>query len=116
MTNPLVFSALPLKAQEEVKDVLSAYNTCHVHFDTVTSSVYVCAHTSISSSDQGRIYLGELTSKDLFTLEERMLNYVRSFRDFPVCCDYAYKGKKDWQALKSDWTKVELVNGDLVFS
>ena len=101
---------LPLSAQEDVRSVLMAYSTVYVTLKA--DGKYNVTAALVLHNGPYDQYIGEFTCKEVFTLEERIVNYVNEFRDFP-CAQYT--GKKDWAALQSDWSKAEMVDGNIVF-
>tara|TARA_R110002096_G_scaffold260001_2_gene453376 strand:- start:182 stop:526 length:345 start_codon:yes stop_codon:yes gene_type:complete len=80
----------------------------------------VVAHIGISASKSAWEFVSEFSSAEVFSNEERIINYVNNFKDFPYCVDkdhLTYRGKKDYKAIRSNWNEVTLNNdGNLVFS
>ena len=111
----MYINTLPLSVQEEVRSVLMAFSTVYVTLKA-DGKYTVDAHITLHNGPYDQ-FIGEFTCKEVFTLEERILNYVNEFRSFPYRCTNGahYTGKKDWEALNSDWTKAEMVDGNIIF-
>ena len=117
MTN-INFNTLPDDVQSEIKEWLKVYDETHVTFENgkykVSSSVSIRSHYP----DDFKV-IGSYKADEIFTKEERMINYMVSFHDYPI----EYKGKRDYLAKKEyeknhigiEWT-VKLENGNFVFS
>lgn len=112
--NIMNFSDLPANVQDEVKSLLNAYSTVYV--DQGESGEYrVFIHTVIHNGVYSK-RVGEYHAADVFTEEERILNYVRTFKGFPYRARHAhYTGAKDWAALSGNWTDVRMVDGNIEF-
>jgi|TARA_A100001391_G_C4846154_1_gene218390 hypothetical protein len=109
------FSQLPTHVQTEIKSTLSAFSDCNVKLSK--DGVYkVRTFTSVHTGEYDQ-FIGKYTSDEVFSVEERIINYVKSFRDFPFRVNgVTYEGKKDWQAINSNWIDVVMNgNGDLEF-
>ena len=114
----MTFNQLPEAAQQAVKRTLSAYATCTVWEDNATGNYKARAHTIISNNDSGEICLGEYTALEVFTNEQRIINYVEQFKDYPFPL---YTGTKDYTALLSYAANpksyvVSITEGNVVFS
>jgi len=101
---------LPESVQESVKDTLRAFHRTSVyrkadgtHYDTTSFVI----HTGVYDE-----FIAEFTDAEVFTDEERILNYVNTFRSYPV----EYKGLKNWPALNREWTSAHFADGNIVFS
>lgn len=106
-----LFNTLPTSVQEDIMDTLKAYPEVSVyyengsyHFGTLLKSNY---------ADDYR-YIGIFKDTDMYTEEERIINYMESFHEYHP----AYKGIKDWKMIHDigyDWTiKFKMENGNLV--
>ena len=114
----ILFNELPKEVQEEVKDWLKVYNETHVTFENghykVSSSISLLA-----KYPEDFKVIGDYKANEVFTAEERMVNYIVSFHDYPI----EYKGTRDYLAKKEyekshkgmDWN-VRLENGNFVFA
>lgn len=101
------FNELPKNVQEEVKDTLKAYDTVDVyyengsyHFGLVLKKDYAVDHE----------YIGCYRANDIYTEEERILNYVNEFHEYPR----QYKGERDYSILRDYNAKYKIVNGNIV--
>ena len=90
MKNNTLLNTLPAEIQNKIIDRLKAYDDVTVSFEygeyrfgTVIKAQYAPDHKVI----------GRFFAKDIFTDEERMLNYCESFHDFPP----QYKGKRNYR-------------------
>lgn len=108
------FSKLPLNVQSEIKQVLSAFDECSVE-QNKADDYEINTSTVLHTGDYNK-FIGRYKAEDVFTVEERIINYVKEFRDFPFGMGITYKGKKDWKMLNSNWKDVVMSdNGDLEF-
>lgn len=109
------FNQLPLNVQTEVKETLSAYSECSV-WRKNDGTMRVTTGTVLATSYDGDM-IGRYKAADIFTPVERVINYVREFRDFPFHAGDGihYDGEKDYRALAGSWTDVEMVDGNLKF-
>lgn len=64
---------------EQAKDTLKAYSSVYVFEHRDTKENKVSTSVGISSSDCPWRYIGTLNVDDVFTLEERRLNYKEVF-------------------------------------
>ena len=91
------FDLLPLDVQDEIKDLLKSYDKVHVVYED--KKYWLSLTTAVTDHyafDTGR-YIGTYYADDVFSPDERILNYVNSFHSYPV----EYKGKKDWDMIRS---------------
>ena len=105
------FEELPEEVQEQVKEILKAYNRTSVTFENGKYHFGGYSLKNTYASDYEVV--GEYKADDFFTKEERIINYVESFHAYPI----AYKGKRDYYWIKNlSWdTKVKFdENGNLV--
>lgn len=104
------FNELPETIQNEIKDTLKAYDKVDVyfengeyHFGLVLKRHYAADHEVI----------GTYHAKDIFTEEERILNYVNEFQSFPI----QYKGKRDYSIFHTGKTETfKMANGNIVIA
>ena len=89
-------NSLPINVQDQVKDTLKAYDHVNVWFSNgeyhVSSGCFIAA---VYASDDK--FIGTFNAKDIYTDNERIINYVESFHDYPI----EYKGKRDYKLLDS---------------
>lgn len=105
------FTELPEATQNECKTILECYNEVHVIYEYGKYKVSVgIAITKTYAPDHE--YIGKYTSKEVYTDEERMINYLKSFRSYPI----EYKGKRDYQAIKNvnNASTIELIDGNFI--
>ena len=109
------FKDLPTSVQEKVKKDLLAYSETSVWFEygeyhvspaIVIKSEYASDHEVI----------GTYTAKEVYTDEERIINYIETFHDYPI----EYKVKRDYRMLNeigNDWSiKFKMVDGNLIIA
>lgn len=107
------FEELPEDVKAKVKDTLKAFSKVTVEYSDAKFSVFTgCMLCKDYAYDQ--CVCGTYTAEEIYTPEERIVNYMESFHDYPV----EYTGKRDYKMLKelgTNWNaKFALVNGDLV--
>ena len=106
-------NTLPSEVVEKVKNTLRAFDEVHVIYEY--GEYHVSAGLCIKSSyGVDHEFIGTYKSKEVFTEEERILNYINSFQDYPI----EYKGKrnyKDFQTGKREVFKWD-GNGNLVIA
>lgn len=107
------FAELPDDVQAEAKDTLKAYSKATVEFADGNFSVHTgCMICKTYAYDL--CVCGTYTAEEIYTAEERIINYVEAFHDYPV----EYKGERDYKMLNglgSNWNaKFALVSGNLV--
>ena len=103
------FNSLPEEVQARIKDTLKAYDDVDVWYEdgrytfgTVLKKSYAPDHR----------YVGTYRASDIYTEEERIINYVNEFHDFPM----SYKGKRDYAILKNYNAVFKMVNGNIVIA
>lgn len=105
-------NTLPSAVIEKVKKVLRAYDEVQVIYEY--GEFHVSAGLCIKSTYGGdHEFIGTYRADEVYTPEERILNYVNSFQDYPI----EYKGKrnyKDFQTGKRETFKWE--NGNIVIA
>jgi hypothetical protein len=105
------FNELPEAIQSEAKAILECYDDVHVLYEYGKYEVTIgIAITKTYAPDHE--YIGKYTAKEVYTDNERMINYLKSFREYPI----EYKGKRDYQALRkmNNASTIELVEGNLI--
>ena len=110
MTN---LNTLPIEIQEKVKRILKAYDEVHVIFEY--GEYHVSPSISLKATySEDHKFIGTYKANEIFTPEERIINYVEAFHDYPI----QYKGKRDyaWLRTLTSWDdKVKFdENGNLV--
>jgi hypothetical protein len=90
------FYELPLNVQEQAKKTLRSFDEVNVIFEYgeyhVSAGIAVKSHYADDHE-----YIGHYKADDIFTPEERIINYVESFHSYPV----QYKGKRDYNMINS---------------
>lgn len=89
-----LFESLPVEIQADIKRTLRAYDKCNVYYEYGEYHVSTAYFLSAEYAPDFRT-IGEFTAKELFTPEERMINYIESFHEYPI----GYKGKRDYKML-----------------
>ena len=106
------FEELPADVQAEVKRVLRAYDECPVTYEYGRYDVGggICIKKNYAPDHE---FVGVYYADDVFTEEERIINYAESFHEYSPL----YKGKRDytmWNKVGYDWNaKFKMVNGNL---
>ena len=100
------FQNLPENVRAEALSTLKAFSEVNIIFENGRYNV----STGISirkSYPADHNFIGIVYADDVFTDDEKILNYIESFHDYPP----QYKGKRDYQMLHKiayDWnTKFE---------
>lgn len=101
------FNELPETIQSEIKNTLKAYEEVDVYFEygeyyfgLVLKKHYAADHE----------FIGTYYAKDVYTEEERILNYVNEFQSYPI----QYKGKRDYSLFHTGKRETfKLVDGNI---
>lgn len=105
------FEELPKEVQEKVKEILKAYNTVSVTFENGKYHYGgYCLKNSYASDYE---FIGDYKADEIFTKEERIINYVESFHTYPI----DYRGKRDYRFIKNLGWDEEVTfdgNGNLI--
>lgn len=94
MNANIELNKLPAEVQNKVKKFLRAYNEVNVIYEYGEYHV----GTGISLKAQyaaDHVFVGTYKAKEVYTADERIINYVESFHEFPI----EYKGKRDYKWL-----------------
>ena len=111
------FNELPMEVQNEAKETLKAFAKVNVWFANGEYHVSTCNVIKRDYADDER-FIGTYISTEVFTDEERIINYVESFHDYPI----EYKGKRDYRWMNKiwesrDWSlRFKLENGNIVLA
>lgn len=104
---------LPVSIQNEIRETLKAYDEVNVEFEYGEYRVLTGVMLTATYAPDHR-FVGTYKANEVFTLEERTINYAESFHDFPIW----YKGKRDYRMMNDcgyDWSiKFKMENGNLV--
>lgn len=95
MKNEL-FNTLPTEVQEKAKNILKAYDEVHITFENGNYNVGAGISLRNEYPNDFRV-IGDYKANEIFTEEERIINYVESFHDYPR----NYKGKRDYSWLRT---------------
>lgn len=102
---------LPGNIQLKIRNTLKAYDRVDVYYENGMYRFGLCIKKTYAPDHE---VIGTYYAKDIFTEEERIINYVEAFHDYPI----QYKGKRDYAWLKTltSWDdKVKFdENGNLV--
>lgn len=79
--------------QNEVKSTLKAYKECHI--ERHGTEYRVCVAWSLKSHYGDEEILDEFTADEIFTEDEKILNYMECFHDYKI----TYKGKRDYKMI-----------------
>jgi hypothetical protein len=113
------FNKLPENIQQEIKEILRAFDDVNVVFENGRYNVSVgIALTNFYDKD--RKFIGTYKAVDIYTEEERIVNYIEEFLDYPIF----YKGNRDWKIInqleelkqqdKTTINKIKIVDGNAV--
>lgn len=92
MTN---FNNLPKEVQNEIKKTLRAYDRAYVIFENGKYNVSVAIGLKAQYAPDHKV-IGEYKATGIFTEDERIINYIESFHEYPI----SYKGKRNYRMLK----------------
>lgn len=101
------FNELPQSVQNEIKDTLKAYDEVDVYYENGRYDFGLCLKASYAEDHE---YIGCFKACDVYTEEERILNYVNEFHAYPM----QYKGNRDYAILKDYNARYKMVNGNIV--
>ena len=87
------FENLPVDVQETIKDYLKAFNKVYVYYG---NGEYRFSFVLKDYYAPGYRFIGEYYAEDIYSLEERILNFVNEYRSYPI----EYKGVKDDSIFK----------------
>lgn len=92
----MTINNLPEYVQVKVKNALKAYDRCYVVYEY--GEYHVSAGIALKAKyAPDHEYIGEYKNTDVFTSDERIINYVESFHDYPI----EYKGKRDYRMINA---------------
>lgn len=89
------YEELTNEVKEQVKSVCRAYSEAHVEY--YNGEYHVEAGVSLRAiyPDDFEV-IGDYKAVDIFTEDERTINYVNAFHSYPVW----YKGKRDYSLMR----------------
>ena len=104
------FNELPKDVQERIKNTLRAYDKVDVYFEY--GEYHFGLVIKITYGDDHKV-IGTYYAKDIFTDEERILNYVNEFQDYPI----QYKGKRNYKIFHTGKRETfKMVDGEIVIA
>lgn len=109
-TNMTQFNELPADVRNEAKETLKAFDRVHVIFEH--GKYHVSAGMALKNkyADDHR-FVGTYYANEVFTEDERILNYVNEFQCFPI----EYKGKRDYTMFHTGKREeFVMIDGDIV--
>ncbi len=89
------FETLPIDIQEKVKDVLKAYHEVTVIFENGTYNVSTGSCIQAKYAPDHKV-VGYYTNTEIYTEDERTINYIESFHEYPA----NWKGRRDYLKIK----------------
>lgn len=81
------------KVQEEIKDTLKIYDECHV--ERRGTEFVVCTGWCLKATYGDEEVLDTFTADEVFTEDERILNYIESFHSYPI----TYHGERNYKMI-----------------
>lgn len=103
MTTKQDFNTLPMSVQTEIKNTLRAYDKVNVTFENGKYRVSTGTCLTKYYADDFKT-IGTYTKEEIYTADEMIINYVESFRSYPV----EYKGKRDYSIMH----EMEIIGWD----
>ena len=98
---------LPIDVQERIKNTLKAFDEVDVFYEY---GKYNFGVTLKSTYGEDHEYIGTYKAKEVYTEEERILNYVNEFQSYPI----QYKGKRDYSIFHTGKREVfKMVDGNI---
>lgn len=101
------FNELPNEIQEYVKNTLCAYDKVDVWFENGRYTFGICLRSKYALDHE---YVGTYYAKDIYTDEERIVNYCEQFHSYPR----EYKGNRDYRLIRDYAAKYKMVAGNIV--
>lgn len=102
------FNTLPTEVQEKAKEVLKIYNEVHIIFENGEYKASACYGLRSSYPADFKV-IGDYKAEEIFTPDERILNYINSFHEYPI----EYKGKRNYPWLKTlTWEDTVIFDSD----
>ena len=101
------FNELPMEIQEEIREKLRAYEDVTVWFENGRYNYGLLIKKEYAPDQE---YIGRYYAKDVYTEEERILNYCEQFHAYPI----EYKGKRDYELIKDWQANYKMLNGNIV--
>lgn len=87
--------SLPIEVQNHIASTLRCFDRCYVSYNygkfSVSSGFGIYATYAPDHKEYGWV-----SADKFYTPEERILNYVNSFHDYPI----QYKGRRDYRMIR----------------
>ena len=101
------FATLPIELQDRIKSYLRCFNDVNVTYENGEYSFGICLKKKYADDFE---YIGTYKAADVYTEDERILNYVNEFQSYPI----QYKGKRDYSIFHTGKRETfELVDGTI---
>ena len=101
---------LPENLQNEIKDYLKIYNKVTVWYENGRYLFDICIKKTYAADHE---FIGEYYADEIYTDEEKILNYVNEFYCYPK----QYKGKRDYSIFHTEKRETyKMVNGNIVIA
>ena len=115
-----LLNTLPTDVIDTVRSRLGAYSAVYVWANDIKGTYRVQAHIGLSNTNDNWSYVATFNSDEVLTLNERIIAYIKNFKDFPFCAGksrFTYKlTREERKALQSNWTAVKFNDeGKIVF-
>lgn len=96
------FKQLPIEVQDEARSILKAYDEVAIVYEYGKYNVGtgICIKKEYAPDHN---FIGIVYAEDIYTEDERMINYMESFHAYPM----QYKGNRDYVMLHNvgyDWS------------
>ena len=98
---------LPREIQSEIKELLREYEDVTLWFENGRYKYDLLNKTKYMSNQE---YIGRYYARDVFTGEERIVNYCEQFHNYPI----EYNGNRDDELIKDWQAKYKMINGNIV--
>jgi hypothetical protein len=85
-------NTLPIETIKKIKEVLKAYDEVNVYFEDGQYHVSTgrCLRATYGQDFKN---IGTYKAKDVYTEQERILNYINEFQEYPI----NYKGERNYK-------------------
>ena len=88
------FNELPADVQSKIKQTAKAYDEVYVVYEYGEYHVGVGISLKAVYAPDHKV-IGTFYAKDLYTPEERIINYIEEFHEYPI----QYKGTRDYKLI-----------------
>ena len=101
------FNELPREIQYDVMELLREYEDVTVWCENGRYKYDLLTKTKYMSNQE---YIGRYYARDVFTEDERIVNYCEQFHSYPI----EYKGKRDYDLIKDWQANYKMLKGNIV--